>query len=146
MRCFLLILVLISLNSCFLSKPRRADKKIQKAMKLHPERFKVDTLYIRDTILVESFRVDTVKEMIYHDTVTVINNDKVSLKYFYDTTRLEIWHEVECHGYTVYLTHEVVVDKLVESSDNRNFLPWVLIVFLGFLTIALTLALMKRYK
>lgn len=146
MRYILLILVLLSLNSCFLSKHRRADRKINKAMGLDPERFTTDTIFFIDTVVVESFRVDTLREVVYHDTVTVINNDRVSIKYFYDTTRLEIWHEVECHEDTVYITHQLEVEKLVQSSRNLNFLPWVLIAFLALLLILLSLALKNRYE
>ena len=112
MKNLLFLFVCLSLSSCFLSKKSRANRKIKKAMVLDPSRFKNDTLRIRDTIFIVSTKSDTVTNIIYHDTVTVINNNKVSLKYFYDTTRLEIWHDVECKADTVFLDKEIVVEKV----------------------------------
>jgi hypothetical protein len=45
----------------------------------------------------------------------VVNNEKVYLKYFYDTLTKEIYHEVTCYGDTVYFIKEVqvLVDKVI---------------------------------
>lgn len=134
------------MQSCFLSKPRRAERKIQKAMKLDPERFKTDTIFIKDTVLIETYIKDTVREIIYHDTVTVINNEKVRLKYFYDTTRLEIWHEVECHGDTVFINKEVIVDKVIEKDSNGINYYVVLIVALLIMSLLCLYLIIKRDK
>ena len=125
MKYLVLSLFCLSLNSCFLSKPRRAERKIEKAIKLDPSRFFSDTILVHDTIVINSVVHDTIKEIIYHDTVTVINNDRVSLKYFYDTTRLEIWHEVECRGDTVYYEKELVVPQVIEKPAKTNY--WILL-------------------
>jgi hypothetical protein len=43
----------------------------------------------------------------------VINNERVILKYFYDTLREIIHHDIECLGDTVYSERIVTVEKAV---------------------------------
>ena len=102
----------------------RANRKIRKAKRLDPSRFTVDTIVIRDTVLIQSYEVDTITKVIYHDTVKVVDNSRVVLKYFYDSTTREIWHEVECKGDTVYLEREVLIEK-VEKRSFSAVLWWV---------------------
>ena len=56
------------------------------------------------------------------------------LKYFYDTLRQEIYHEVECKGDTIIREVLVPVDKIkVIEKDNRfNIILIVLIAALFF--------------
>lgn len=49
-----------------------------------------------DTVVVQEIKYDTVTYIKKQDSVIVINNEKVKLKYFYDTLRQEIFHDVEC--------------------------------------------------
>jgi hypothetical protein len=48
-----------------------------------------------------------------HDTTTVINNEKLILKYFYDTLRETIYHDIDCIGDTVYTEKLITVEKAV---------------------------------
>jgi len=73
----------------------------------------MDTLIVRDTVVIETYNHDTITLLEFHDTTTVINNEKVILKYFYDTLREVIHHEVECLGDTVYTEKLVTVEKAV---------------------------------
>ena len=86
--CFILIFIC----SC------SPQKKLQRLIKKHPELLTQDTL-----------------NLIIHDTIIVVNNEKVYLKYFYDTLTREIFHEVTCYGDTIFYTKEipVIVDKVV---------------------------------
>jgi len=127
MKYLLIILSLLTLQSCALTKKNRADRKIRKAMFLDPQRFENETVTIHDTVIIKVHSVDTITQIVSHDTVTVINNDRVKLKYFYDTTRLEIWHEVECKGDTVYIENEVIIEK-VSASSRGDFPLWIYIV------------------
>jgi hypothetical protein len=78
---------------------RKAVKAIEKAKRLYPKMFQNDTIIIRDTVFSPSYRVDTVNKLILKDTITVINNDRLTLKYFY--TDSIIYHDVECHSDTI---------------------------------------------
>jgi aspartate carbamoyltransferase regulatory subunit len=107
----------------------RASRKIKKAMRLDPARFKKDTIIIRDTVIVKSVQVDTVTSIEYHDTIKVIDNSKVVLKYFYDSTTREIWHEVECKGDTVFIENEIIVEK-VTTGNQKQCIIWIVLLAL----------------
>ena len=95
-------IILISLLFICCSPQERLNRLITK----HPELSQKDTIIIRDTIVVENYNYDTTTIIKLHDTTTVINNERVVLKYYYDTLREVIYHEVECVGDTVY-TREI---------------------------------------
>jgi hypothetical protein len=79
-----------------------------------------DTIKVIDTVVIESYRIDTLNTFTRHDSVVVFNTDKVYLKYFYDTLRQEIYHEVICRGDTLIREVLVPVDKVkVIEKDNR---------------------------
>ena len=89
-----------------------------------------DTIRVVDTVIVESYIHDTTATFYTHDSITVINNSQVLLKYFYDTLRQEIYHEVECRGDTIIREVLVTVDKVkVIEKDNRYMI--ILIVLLA---------------
>lgn len=116
MRSLSFILILILIVAC------SPQKKLNRLIKKHPELLTQDTLslVIHDTIYVENVHYDTTTQLYYHDSTIVVNNEKVYLKYFYDTLTREIFHEVTCYGDTVYYTKEVpvIVDKVVVEELN----------------------------
>lgn len=134
MRLILLILVFLTISSCFVSKSRRVERKINKIKKIDPLYFQLDTIKLVDTLIIEKEYHDTISQLISQDTVTVINNEKVLLKYFYDTTRVEIWHEIEVKPDTVIIQEEVVVEKLIHPKRgiSTNWLIIGALLFVGF--------------
>jgi hypothetical protein len=98
-----------------------------------------DTVKVVDTVVVESYIHDTTSTIIKQDSVTVINNEKVYLRYYYDTLRQEIYHEIECKGDTLIREVLVPVDKVkVVEGDNRFII--IVIVLLS----ALILIILRR--
>jgi len=98
-----------------------------------------DTIKVVDTVIVESYIHDTTATFYTSDSITVIDNSRVLLRYFYDTLRQEIYHEVECKGDTIIREVLVPVDKVkVIEKDNRYMI--VLIVILA----ALFFVVLKR--
>ena len=89
------------------------QKRLNRLVKKHPELITIDTVRVIDTIIVENYSYDTTTILRFNDSVTVINNEKVILKYFYDTLRREIYHEVECIGDTIVKETLVPVEKIV---------------------------------
>lgn len=140
---FSIFICFFLLFSCLPSKEarkrNRALRKVERARKLSPETFKADTVFFIDTIFVESHTTDTITEIITHDTVTVVNNEKVFLRYYYDTTRLEIWHEVECKSDTVVVTNEVIIEKIVPLSLMERAKRWYFIIPILFIFIILAI-------
>ena len=102
-------IILISLLFICCSPQERLNRLITK----HPQLLQKDTVIVRDTVIVENYNYDTTTIIRTHDTTTVINNERVVLKYFYDTLREVIHHEVKCLGDTVYIETLVPVEKAI---------------------------------
>ncbi len=129
-----IILILIFLTSC--NPQNRLNRKVKRAENYAYKHGLVikDTIKVIDTVVIESYRIDTLNTFTRHDSVVIFNNDKVYLKYFYDTLRQEIYHEIECKGDTIIREVLVPVDKIkVIEKDNRfNIILIVLIAALFF--------------
>ena len=137
MRSIVFILVSLFFIGC------SPQKKLNRLISKHPELLQRDTLVVRDTIVIHDYTVDTITSFKFHDSVTVIDNSKVILKYFYDTITREIHHEVECLGKEIITETLVPYDKIViqELSWWQKYGSIVLI--LSFLL--LFLILVKRF-
>ena len=131
MRILLLCIFLISCNP-----QNRLNRKVKRAENYAYKHGLVikDTIKVVDTVIVESYIHDTTATFIRHDSTIVVNNEKVFLRYFYDTLRQEIYHEVECKGDTIVKEVLVPVDKIkVIEKDNRfNIILIVLLAALFF--------------
>jgi hypothetical protein len=131
MRILLLCIFLVSCNP-----QNRLNRKVKRAENYAYKHGLVikDTVRVVDTVIIESYIHDTTSEIIKHDSTIVVNNEKVFLRYFYDTLRQEIYHEVECKGDTIVKEVLVPVDKIkVIEKDNRfNIILIVLIAALFF--------------
>lgn len=117
MRILLLCIFLISCNP-----QNRLNRKVKRAENYAYKHGLVikDTIKVVDTVIIESYIHDTTATIIKHDSTIVVNNEKVFLRYFYDTLRQEIYHEVECKGDTIVKEVLVPVDKVkVIEKDNR---------------------------
>jgi len=115
-----ILLLCIFLISC--SPQNRLNRKVKRAENYAYKHGLVikDTIKVVDTVIIESYIHDTTATFYTHDSITVIDNSKVVLKYFYDTLRQEIYHEVECKGDTIVKEVLVPVDKVkVIEKDNR---------------------------
>ena len=115
-----LILILIFLVSC--SPQNRLNRKVKRAENFAYKHGLViqDTIKVIDTVVIDNYRIDTLNTFTRHDSIVVFNNNKVYLKYFYDTLRQEIYHEVICRGDTLIREVLVPVDKIrVIEKDNR---------------------------
>jgi hypothetical protein len=115
-----LLIIVIFLTSC--NPQNRLNRKVKRAENYAYKHGLVikDTIKVVDTVIVESYIHDTTATIIRHDSTIVVNNEKVFLRYFYDTLRQEIYHEVECRGDTIIREVLVPVDKIkVIEKDNR---------------------------
>jgi len=136
MRLIILCLLFISCNP-----QNRLNRKVKRAENYAYKHGLViqDTVKVVDTVVVESYIHDTTSTIIKQDSITVINNEKVYLRYYYDTLRQEIYHEIECKGDTLIREVLVPVDKVkVVEGDNRFII--IVIVLLS----ALILIILRR--
>ena len=105
------VLVQIILFSFLLSCS--PQQRLNRLLTKHPQLLERDTIVVIDSVIVENYVRDTTTIIEMHDTTTVINNERVVLKYFYDTLREVIHHEVKCLGDTVYVETLVPIEKAV---------------------------------
>ena len=136
-----LLLILIFLVSC--NPQNRLNRKVKRAENYAYKHGLVikDTIKVVDTVIVESYIHDTTATFYSHDSITVINNEKVFLRYFYDTLRQEIYHEIECKGDTIIREILVPVDKIkVIEKDNRY-----MIIIIALLAALFFIILRKNY-
>jgi hypothetical protein len=115
-----LLLILIFLTSC--NPQNRLNRKVKRAENYAYKHGLVikDTIKVIDTVIVDNYIHDTTATFYRHDSITVVNNEKVFLRYFYDTLRQEIYHEIECKGDTIIREVFIPVDKIkVIEKDNR---------------------------
>lgn len=132
-----ILLLCIFFISC--SPQNRLNRKVKRAENYAYKHGLVikDTIKVVDTVIVESYIHDTTATFYRHDSTIVVNNEKVFLRYFYDTLRQEIYHEVECKGDTIVKEVLVPVDKIkVIEKDNRfNIILIVILAALFFVVL-----------
>ena len=89
------------------------QKRMNRLIKKFPNLVQLDTIRIVDTVIVPTIEHDTttIFKVSTHDTV--INSEKVFLKYFYDTLTREIHHEYICFGDTIIQEKIVQVEKVI---------------------------------
>ncbi len=118
------------------------QKRLNRLITKHPELLEMDTIVVIDTVIIENYNYDTTTIIKLHDSTTVINNEKVILRYFYDTLREIIYHEVECLGDTVYTEKIITVEKAVfkELSWWEKYREF---IYIG-LVLILTLTVLKK--
>jgi hypothetical protein len=85
------------------------QKRLNRLIKKHPELTETsyDTIRLHDTIYVENYDTTILNNIIKHDTTIIVNNDRTFARYYYDTLRQEIYHEITCIGDTVYYYKEI---------------------------------------
>ena len=89
------------------------QKRLNRLITKHPNLIQLDTLIVRDTIVIESYNYDTITTFKYSDTTIIVNTEKVLAKYYFDTLRQEIWHKIECKEDTIFYEKLVPVEKVV---------------------------------
>jgi hypothetical protein len=132
-----LLLIFIFLISC--NPQNKLNRKVKRAENYAYKHGLVikDTIKVIDTVVIDNYRVDTLNTFTRHDSVVIFNTDKVYLKYFYDTLRQEIYHEIECKGDTIIREILVPVDKIkvIEKDSRFNIILIVLIAALFFVVL-----------
>ena len=138
MKYLILILSLsLGLSSCGVSKLSRAQRKLDRVKVLAPELVMTDTIVVRDTIVIKEAHYDTVTSIVHMDSVTVFNNERVRLKYIYDTITNEIHHDVLCKEIIKPIETRVEVDRYrdatfmeIAQAEWKHYLIFLLIILL----------------
>jgi len=114
------------------------QKRLQRLVKNHPQLMQNDTMIVEvhDTIIVESSSIDTITQFFHSDTITVINSEKLTLKYFYDTITKNIYHDVLVKTDTIFYQTEipieverVVIEELTWWEKNNQWIIFLIVLF-----------------
>lgn len=125
------------------------QKKLQRLVNKHPELMQKDTMFveIHDTIYIESTSFDTVTQFFHSDTITVINSERLTLKYFYDTITKNIYHDVLIKKDTIFYEREIsvpvekiVIQELTWWQKNNQWVIFLVVLF----TLALIFQKIKK--
>lgn len=82
----------------------------------------IDTIFVIDTIIIDNYDTTVLSNIIKHDSTIVINNEKVYLKYFYDTVKETLIHQIECFGDTII--KEKIIPYKVEKVVYKELTWW----------------------
>ena len=133
-------ILLFLLVAC--SPQKRLNRLIDKYP--HLTETSIDTIIVVDTVIIDNYDTTILSNVIRHDSRIVLNNEKVYLKYFYDTLRQEIYHEVECFGDTIikekivpYEVEKVVYKELTWWQEYKH-------IIIMFALLIVTLIVLKR--
>ena len=133
-------ILLFLLVAC--SPQKRLNRLIDKYP--HLTETSIDTIIVVDTVIIDNYDTTILSNVIRHDSTIVLNNEKVYLKYFYDTLRQEIYHEVECFGDTIikekivpYEVEKVVYKELTWWQEYKH-------IIIMFALLIVTLIVLKR--
>ena len=120
------------------------QKRINRIVKNNPHLLAKDTIRIIDTIIVPNYSYDTINTISYHDTTIIVNNDRVEARYYYDTLRQEIYHEIQCKTDTVIKDRLIPIETIVVQEQTlwQKYGSLAIVALL----ILLVLSLVKKFK
>ncbi len=132
------ILIICFLISC------SPQKRLNRLVRKYPQLTQLDTIRIIDTIIIDNYNYDTVETVNYHDTTIIVNNERVEARYFYDTLRQEIFHEITCKSDTIIQDRFIPVEKVIiqEQKTWQKYKPMAIFS----IVIILILVILKKLK
>tara|TARA_R110002012_G_scaffold262232_1_gene444388 strand:+ start:3152 stop:3598 length:447 start_codon:yes stop_codon:yes gene_type:complete len=126
------------------------QKRLQYLVKKHPELMTQDTLIVevKDTIYIESLSIDTITKFFHSDTITVLNSEKLTLKYFYDTITKNIYHDVLIKNDTIFYetkipveVERVIIQELTWWEKNNQWIIFLIVL----MTLGIIFQKIKKY-
>ena len=121
------------------------QKRLNRLVKKYPSLVELDTIKIIDTVITPTIQHDTTTVFQFHDTTTIVNTEKVFLKYFYDTLTREIHHEYICFGDTIIQEKIIPIEKIVYKEINwwEKYQSLIYIFLIGFVLLVIYKRLTK---
>jgi len=95
---------------CFSCSPQQ---RLQRLLKKNPELIELDTIRVIDTVIIQRYDTTLINTIIRQDSVTLINTERIKIKYYYDTITEKIEHFISLPSDTI--TQEVIIpyEKIV---------------------------------
>lgn len=130
------ILIICFLISC------TPQKRLNRLVRKYPQLTQLDTIRIIDTIVIDNFNYDTIETVNYHDTTIIVNNERIEARYFYDTLRQEIYHEITCKSDTIIQDRFIPIETVIvqEQKTWQKYKPMAIFS----IVILIALAILKR--
>ena len=105
---YILIFLSLIIISC------SPQKRLHRLLEKHPELLVSDTVYIKDTVITQKYKIDTIityDDFFGSDTI-YIQKDKLSIRIIHDTNFVKI--KGECSSDTIYIDRKIPVNKMKE--------------------------------
>ena len=104
------ILFSILIFLCFSCSPQQ---RLQRLLKKNPQLIELDTIRVIDTVIIQRYDTTLINTIIRQDSVTLINTERIKIKYYYDTITEKIEHFISLPSDTI--TQEVIIpyEKIV---------------------------------
>tara|TARA_R100000278_G_C5427696_1_gene148951 strand:- start:197 stop:637 length:441 start_codon:yes stop_codon:yes gene_type:complete len=121
------------------------QKQLNRIIEKNPHLAETDTVHIVDTVVINNYSFDTINRVESHDTVIIQNNERVEARYFYDTVRQEIWHEIQCKNDTIIQDRFIPVEKIVykELTIYEKYKDVAIIVVCAIVLLFIVLVVLK---
>ena len=121
------------------------QKQLNRIIEKNPHLAETDTVHIIDTVVINNYSFDTINRIESHDTVIIQNNERVEARYFYDTVRQEIWHEIQCKNDTIIQDRFIPVEKIVykELTIYEKYKDVAIIVVCAIVLLFIVLVVLK---
>ena len=121
------------------------QKQLNRIIDNNPHLAEIDTVHIVDTVVINNYSFDTINRVESHDTVIIQNNERVEARYFYDTVRQEIWHEIQCKNDTIIQDRFIPVEKIVykELTIYEKYKDVAIIVVCAIVLLFIVLVVLK---
>ncbi len=121
----MILLILMVTSSC------TPEGRLRRLVSNHPELVTQDTLLVNDTVYIPAVKYDTLTRIVYHDTVRIIDNSRITIKYF--ATDSTIYIQGKCKDTTIIRTlvipyPAIKVNKNSWWDNVRSLWPLYLII------------------
>jgi len=135
-----ILITLISLTSC------SPQARLQRLIAHHPELTTVDSLHIKDTVIVPGLKLDTAFVFTTKTDSVILHKDKlqVVIKKVHDTLLVEAAIKPD----TIYINKEIAVSKIKIIKQSflttlKPILPWLVI---GLIAVVILILAVSRLK
>lgn len=118
------------------------QKRLNRLVRNYPHLSKIDTIKIIDTIIVPNYSYDTIETVTYHDTTIIVNNDRIEARYYFDTLRQEIWHEVTCKNDTI-IENRYIPFETITIQEQTFWQKYGSLVIIGLIILVASKVLKK---
>lgn len=130
---FLIVFLTSGIWSC------SANWHLRKAISKNPDLLKPSYVIISDTLIVPSVQHDTIFQFgLVRDTIVMVQ-DRLTVRYFYNTKDSTVYLQGECKADTIIREIKVPCPEQVVYEKGGKEWPWILLGVAGYLLLGFIL-------